>query len=421
MKGLFTFRALAAFSFIFSGYSASAQPDYSFNNAVLESGTALQTGAVYKFSLVKTGVDARITIMGSAGNVTLSSIDENWTGFDEAFQPFINVGTNANGYVEFKVEFYLAATTTKVTQTLIPVTCIDVDGKGYENGVLYEQDQVQFFPGYYDFTMTGGNLLVTNLSSWVIIKNTSGISYPGIDTMAKDVMATVVNRNVSSFLLRIGALNTSSTESEVRYRSVYFKKFNYGHPEPLALKTIMNLSGSKKQDGVELKVLLAQDHSFNQMVIERSASSSSLFSAIGEMDIVAGAGSKTPLAYFDANAGTAANYYRVRLINTQNGKEELSNTLMIKADGKNNSPEITTSFLQPANPMLTVRCQQEGEANLQVFDMWGRSITKTKVRLNSGYNSISLPSFNAGRGYLLLVLETKNNPPISRKVLVQYF
>ncbi|MGQ0738750.1 MAG: T9SS type A sorting domain-containing protein, partial [Bacteroidota bacterium] len=323
------------------------------------------------------------------------------------------------GYVEFKVEFYQASTTTKVIQNLIPVTCIDVDGKGYEDGVLYEQDQVQFFPGYYDYTMTGGNLLVNSVSNWMVIKNTSGISYPGIDTTAKDVMATVVNRNVSSFLLRIGALNTSSTESDVRYRSVYFKKFNYGHPEPLALKTILNLSGGKKQNGVELKVLLSKDHLFTKMVIERSASSSSSFSDIGEMNIAAGAGAASPLSYFDGNAGSAVNYYRVRLINIQTGKEELSNILMIKADVKNSSPEITTGFLQPANPVLAVRSREEGEANLQVFDMSGRSITKTKVRLNSGSNSISLPSFNAGRGYLVVVLETNNNQLISRKVLVQ--
>ena len=78
--------------------------------------------------------------------------------------------------------------------------------------------------------MIGGNISVNSISSWVVVKNTSGISYGGIDTTAKDVMSTVVNRNVSTFLIRIGAQNSSPTKSEVRYRSVYFKTFNYGAP-----------------------------------------------------------------------------------------------------------------------------------------------------------------------------------------------
>lgn len=134
-----------------------------------------------------------------------------------------------------------------MNQNFVPVTCIDVDGVSYDDGTLYEEDQIQFFPGYYDFTMTGGNLNVTVPNGWVYIKNLLGSSYPGIDTAAKDVMATVVNRNISKFRVRVGARNTSDEKGEIRFRSVYFKTFNYGHPPPLALSSILNLSGSKKQ------------------------------------------------------------------------------------------------------------------------------------------------------------------------------
>jgi hypothetical protein len=125
------------------------------------------------------------------------------------------------------------------------------------------------------------------------------------------------------------------------------------------------------------------------------------------------------LSYFDAQAGTQTIYYRVRLINTQTGKEELSNTLMIKAVKGKNSAEIISGLLQPANPVLVIRSSEDGEASLQVFDMSGRIIARTKIRLNTGSNSISLPSFNTGKSYLMVALETKNKEIISRKVMVQ--
>jgi hypothetical protein len=418
MKGALLSRALLTLFFAAYSFYASAQlTSYTFKNSVLESGTALQTGAVYKFPSVKFGVDARITIMGSTGNITLTAIDENWTGFNDAFQPFIHVGTNANGYIEFKVEFYIAGTAVKMIQPLVPVSCIDVDGLDYFDGELYEKDQVQFLPGYYDFSMTGGNLTVNSINNWVVIKNTSAESYDGIDTTAKDVMATVVNSNTSGFLIRIGATNSSPTKSEVRYRSVYFKPFNYGHPVPLALKTIMNLSGSKKQNGVELKIQLASDHSFNKMEIERSANSTS-FSVIGEMPVVAGSGAANPLCYLDALAGMNINYYRVRLINTETGKTEISNTIMIKAGSGDKTAEIMTSFLQPGNPVLGIRGQSEGEATVRLLDMSGNEIVKTRIRMNAGINSVNLPSFTSAKGYLLAVLET-NGQLISRKLFIQ--
>lgn len=400
-------------------FSARSQATYTFKNPSLESGTSLTVGSVYRFSNVKPGVSAKITVMGFSGGVTLDAIDETWTGFDEAFQPFIHVAPNSNGYVEFKIDFCSGVSNTPSVQSWVPVTCIDVDGVDYGDGILYEKDQVEFFPGYYDFTMTGGNLNVTNYASWVIVKNTSGFSYGGIDTSAKDVMATVVNRNVSSFLIRIGAENTSPTKSEVRYRSVYFKPFNYGHPEPLAVNTVLGLSGLKKNNGVDLKVMLGGDNQFDKMIIERSANGIS-FSSIGETGIPAGAGKDFNVSYLDQQPlDISKSYYRVRLVKTSTGKEEISNTLMIKNDEKNTSPEIVTSLLQSSNPVLTIRSTEDMEANLQMVDLSGRIVMKTKIRLNAGSNNVSLQSFNSAKGYMAVVIETKNNQLIKRKVLVQ--
>jgi hypothetical protein len=394
-----------------------AQTDYSFKNAVLTSGTALQTGAKYQFSGVKTGVDVIITVKGQTGGITLSQIDNNTTGFDEAFQPFIDISPNSSGYIEFQVDFVIAGTSTPMLQNFVPVTCIDVDGVTYGDGVLYEQDQVQFFPGYVDFSMTGGNLAITQPTGWVVVTNTSGLSYSGIDTTADDVMATVVNRNISSFLLRIGGMNTSPTKSEIRYRSVYFKTFNYGHPTPLPNRTMLSLSGSKKQNGVELKGMLSSSHSYNKMIIER-ATSPSTFSYIGEMDISGTASAVYPFTYLDTRPENGVNYYRIRLISTIINIQEISNTLMVKMDNNQKDIEVVNTLVQSSNPVLTIRSPEDTEAELQVADMSGRIINNAKTRLNNGFNNINLTGFNTARGYFVLVIKTKNKM-LSQKILVQ--
>lgn len=399
-------------------FSSQAQTSYVFKNPSLESGSALTTGAVYRFLNVKPGVSAKVTVMSQTGGITLDAIDETWTGFDEAFQPFINVGPSSDGYVEFKIEFCNGSSNTLVPQSFVPVSCIDVDGVQYGNGTLYEKDQIQFFPGYFDFSMIGGNISVNSISSWVVVKNTSGISYGGIDTTAKDVMSTVVNRNVSTFLIRIGAQNSSPTKSEVRYRSVYFKTFNYGHPVPLAISTILNLSGSRKDAGVELNMTLNGDNQFDKMIIERSANASS-FESIGEAPVSPGHGVQFNVMYTDRMPlNTDKSYYRVRLVNTLTGKEELSNTLMIKNGDANGGIKLVNTLVNAGNPALLIQSSESTAAQLRIADMSGKILYSGTVKLNAGTNNISLNPISRALSYGVVMIETANTKN-STKILIQ--
>lgn len=394
------------------------QPDYSFKKATLISGTALQTGAKYKFSNVKAGVDAIVTIKAQVGGITLTNIDNNTTGFDEAFQPFINVTKNANGYVEFQLDFVNTGTMIPQVQNIIPVTSIDLGGNTYDDGVLNEKDQVEFFPGNYDFTMTGTKLQLVNSAGWLVIKNASGASYPGIDTVAKDAMATVVDKNISSLLLRIGGINTSPTQSEERQRSVYFKSFDYGRPIQLPNRTMLSLSGMKKQNDVELKGVLSASHTYNKMIIERSTSLTA-FSYIGEMDISGKASSTFAFTYLDTKAENGVNYYRIRLINTTGNIQETTNTLMVKMDNDNhNSLAVVNNIIQGGNAVLTIRNPETEDADLQISDMSGHMISNIKTKLYSGLNSINLSGFNINKGYFAIVVRTKNNIA-KQKIIVQ--
>ena len=397
---------------------AFSQPDYTFKNAVLVSGNSLAVNAVYKFANVKSGVDARVTIKGMTGGITLTSIDDNSTGFDEAFQPLINVATKSNGYVEFRVDFVTAGTTTLKTQTTVPVTCIGVEGTAYHDGVLNEQDQVQYFPGYYNYTLNGTSLKITNPSGWVVTRNSSGLTDGRIDTTAKGLMSTVVNKNISGFLIRIGAVNTSAINSGIRNSSVYFREFKYPSPELLPNRTLIQFSGSEKQNTVELKGVLSASHSYNKIVIERGNSSSS-FLPIAELPLDSYVNSgEYPFTYLDRDVNGGVYYYRIHLLNSVTLVQEISNTLVVKMNESEKDLRVCNTILQSGNPVLTVNSASAAQVTVQATDLSGHIMYNNNAQLNAGTNDISMPGVSAAKGYIVIVIRDKNKTT-TKKAFVQ--
>lgn len=395
-----------------------AQPEYDFRNPTLQSGTALQVGAKYKFANVKPSVDAIVTITSMTGGITLTDLDNNKTGFKEAFQPFINVAPLSDGYVEFNIDFVTAGTSTLVSQGYVPVTCIDVDGVDYGDGKLYEKDQVEYIYGYYDFNMLGINLQVLNPPGWITIKNTSAISYPGIDTVAKDVMATVVNMNISSFKVRIGAENTSPSNSEIRYRSVYFQRFAYPSSILLPNRTLISFSGSHKAGGIEIKGTLSASHTYNKLIIERGNSSATMVQ-IAQINIEGTNSSAYSFTFMDSNPLPGANFYRVKLVNTVQNIYEQSNTLMVKMDNQLiDGIKIYNSVLLQNDPSISLQSNEDVQMTFQLFDMMGRNVYNSSRKIYAGNNNIDFSNLNVARGYFVLVAKSEKGS-ITKKLIIQ--
>jgi hypothetical protein len=417
MKSISTRLVLSAciiLAFQFSAF-AQPQPDYTFKNPVHISGSYLQVGSTYKFSDVKPGTDANVTVLATTGGIKLDAIDETWTGFDEAFQPFIYVPPASSGYVEFRIDFLTKSGNPK-NMPLVPITCVDVDGVDYGDGALYENDQVEFINGYYDFSMAGGNLLVTNPPGWLNIKNTSAWSYSGVDTAAKDVMASVMNKNVSSVKLRIGAINTSPTGEEVRYRSVYFRFFSYPNSVLLPNRTTLSFSGSPKNGGVELKALLSASHTYDKVIIERGDDPTDLH-PIAELPITNLGTGEFPFTYFDKTPGKN-NYYRLKLVNSGQNLAELSNILVVKINNSSKVLELKNTMVQIGSPVLQINSPAATEATIRIVDMSGRTLYQTKNKLAEGNNSVYINSSSLIHSYGVVVIETPEERK-SFKILLQ--
>lgn len=412
-------RFLATAVFILTSFlTLLAQPDYVFNSHQLESGVALKTGAKYRFFEVKPGLDAIVQVKASTGGITLNSIDETWTGFDKAFQPFINVPPLSDGYVEFDIKFVKAGTNTPVTQVEIPVTPLDVDGvkftSGGHTGNIYEQDMIELKNGYYNFDMASYNLSITNptdadLTSWVSGKNTSGFAYDGIDTLAKDVMFTTVNANTSDFRIKIGARNTSATGSDVRYRSVYFQKFAYPNAFILPNRTTLSFSGSKKQNSVELKGLLSASHTFEKVVIEKSTSGNN-FSAIGEIKIENTGREQFNFAFLDNEIASGVVYYRLRLVNSANRIIEYSNVIMFNSKAINAGIYKVYPSLFKSSVNANIRSTERQAASFLVVDYSGRVVFSKQVQLQEGENNFTVDGLDRlPAGNYISTIKTNDN------------
>jgi hypothetical protein len=396
--------------------AAISQSNYNFRNATLISGTALSVNAVYRFSNVKTGVDARVTISAITGGIQLTSIDGGG-GFDRALQPVLNVPGQKNGYVEPTIRFYVAGTTTLQTQTEVPITPIDVDGQTYGSLKLFEFDEIDMPNGYTYFQYAGSELDMSFNGTWARGKNTTGVDYGGIDTVQKTVMFTTVNANINTIRVRVGCDNQSNSTAS-RLRSLYFQRFDYPFEVVLPNRTLLSFSGAEKNEKVVLKGNLSASHTYDKILVERSANGS-YFEILGELPITNGGSAEFPFTYVDQSPILGNNFYRIRLLNTPQAIQEISNTLMVKTnlDG-NQKLQVYNSIVKLSDPSITLQSAEDTDAVFDIADMSGRVVYTRKTKLYKGVNLVDLTSLRAGSGYYVLVGRTQTGV-IKHKMIFQ--
>ncbi|MFM9851485.1 MAG: GEVED domain-containing protein [Sphingomonadaceae bacterium] len=188
---------------------------FSFVAPTLESGTALSVGAVYRFSNVAPGVDARVRVDAMSVAGALAFIDRD-TGLVNNFQPELG-GANARS-VDFTIFFVAAGTNNPLTIDLA-ATAIDIDGDG-----VSIREYAEFSNAYAVYALNNPSLLDLNASGPSIPTNSrfearTAANAPGIDPTAAQNLIQFLYTGASSFRYRIGALGTGAT---VRLTSLDF-------------------------------------------------------------------------------------------------------------------------------------------------------------------------------------------------------
>jgi len=153
----------------------------SFKSPFLEDGVDLQVGAMYRFTDVATNVDALVTIQDLVNGATIISMDNNATGYDDAFQPIItSPAGSTTSYALFSIQFIVAGSESPAQVSNFAATTLDLDG----NSTLKEFSEVYFQSGSAtsDYTATNTRISVTPVAGGFTGINIDGIERPGIDT-----------------------------------------------------------------------------------------------------------------------------------------------------------------------------------------------------------------------------------------------
>ena len=179
---------------------------FDFRNPTLISGTALSAGAIYRYSNVATGVDARVRI-NTLNNASLAIIDRD-SGLIQNFQPEL-VG-NAPGSVDFTITFYIAGTTTPIAVDFA-ASGIDIDG---DSGSLREYSE--FSSPYSAYVLDSNTRLSVNASGPSVANNirfesATTFTAPGIDPTATQNIVSILYTSSSTFNYRIGSLGSGNS------------------------------------------------------------------------------------------------------------------------------------------------------------------------------------------------------------------
>lgn len=392
-----------------------SQPEYSFRNPVRISGTQNQVNSKYRFSRVKTGVDAILTIT-DIEKIQLTELDGG-DGYDEAFQPVINVPRRTEGYVEFKLEFVNTGTNTLRVMPEVPLTAIDIDGNIYPDEKVYEFDEFKESPTYrIDFDFVGTNLNVHHTGDWIRTINKTGVDYAGIDTIQKDVMFSMIYAGASTVTFRVGANNKTRNAVE-RLRSVYFKKFNFGNTAVLAQSYLKLFNGKKEKTGVSLNWEFTTTTGINQYILERSVNGQA-FTPITSNNV--NENSAYVYSHHDATAGNNTVSYRLKVV-AKNGKTTYSQVIVFRSE-QTDAPgrlAVFPTLIQNSAASVQVSSEIATKTMIQVVDYSGRVIYNMPVQLVKGNNSFSLDlAGKAASGHYVVVMQTEGKI-LSQKVIVK--
>lgn len=177
-----------------------------FRNPVLESGTPLQVGAVYRFSTIATGTDALVRIDGISSGASLAVIDRD-TGLVDNFQPeLVAVGPS---FADFTITFVASGSSTPLTFD-VSAAGIDIDGN---NATIREY--TEFSIPFQEFILNNPTRLDVNASGpsagdRIRFEARTVDVAPGIDPNEPRNIAMVFYADQSSFEYRVGTLGAGS-------------------------------------------------------------------------------------------------------------------------------------------------------------------------------------------------------------------
>lgn len=400
------------------GIFAIATGDYAaFQNPTLRSGTAGAVNAVYVFPLVMRGIDAWVTIMGFSGGATLDNIDDQSTGYNTSFQPFINYPANSTAYIEWKIVFKKSGTSTDTTLAKLVATGVDVDGSSSGGRTIREFVDATMPRSYNLDPYT--TISVVNLGG--IYRATGGSGTIGnIDTTARQAMYELNYYGVNTLLYRTGAINTF-TSTQTRQTSLFFKAFNLANKNIALPIKLIAFNTKLKNNNVSITWSTAAEINNDYFTIERSSDGEHFEPLFTKR----GAGNSTVTLEYEANDPNPLDgysYYRLKQTDFD-GHFTYSEVETIKNKGGNDIDEtqIEVTSISP-NPFseefkIDFILKEKTSVEVNMISAKGEVVFKDIVLAEDGYNSYTYTdSKGLPAGYYFVTLSYKDQK-VTKKIL----
>jgi len=380
-----------------------------FTNPTLIAGTNGQVGAIYLFPNVCNEIDAWMEILELAGGATLDAIDNASTGYNEAFQPFINIAPNSTSSIQWKITFKVAGTSQDTTIGKMSMTGIDVDG-----GSNIREFIEATMPYSYSIDIFSTLTILNILGSYRAISGFATVN--DIDTSHHEAMYQLNYRNVNSILYRTGGISTKNSV-ETRQTSLYFRSFMSG---TIALPIKLSHFNARLTEGrVELDWATASEINNDFFTIERSEDGKNF----NPVTTVQGAGNSTVMNYYesiDREPLGGVSFYRLKQTDFD-GKYTYSQVVTIKNGSSMMKTDLMIQSVSP-NPFenrftLAFTKKTEGPVKFILMNGAGRILSSQVINSEEGYNTFEYENNgNIVPGVYFIVL-MNNDQKIVHKVI----
>jgi len=351
-----------------------------FQNPSLESGTAGQNGAIYRFAGVTNGVDALVKIKSrSSSAVVLQDIDVDETGWNKAFQPQLgrpdNVVGLADWWMDFEIQFVKSATNQNVNVDKFDVTALDVDGDGltireyvefYKTKNTFVENVTQLVPTLLAISNSGpGNSNERDYRLTGPIQN-----FLNIDTAATAVMATGKYEQKNKMTVRIGAKATGLglSNAGMRFNSLWFRSFTYQAARSLPVNlTGFDVSLINKKIAVTWSTSVEKNAS--HFVVQRSTDGVE-FTDAGIIFTEGNYTNSRSYSFKDpiSTAGKGVLYYRLKMVDLD-GQFELSAIRLVKLGESDGKLELQT-FPNPVVNELRITIPEAWQNRQVVYELY---------------------------------------------------
>ena len=403
---------LVPFMFLINIVLASGPiaPNLFFSGAVLQSGTALQLGAIYKFSTVTAGVDALVKIDSLINGATVINIDQTAVGYDGAFQPIVqSLQGFTNSYAVFKISFIKSSNGTPKLFSDLAATALDIDG----NATLKEYAIIDMNGGTATYSNATPQISLTALGTGFKGKNTGGIDLAGIDTLNTNVMFTVKNTNMTSFSVKFGAEISSGGASQRNY-SIFLQDFiSSSITLPIRLASFTAVLNNH---AVDLKWITSAEINSNYFEVERSLDGKN-YNSIGMLSSAGNSNTDIKYSYQNdiSSFDNGVIYYRLKIVD-KDGSISYSPVRIIRLTQEKQGINLTIYPNPVANELrVTIPSAWQNKPVLvEVFNSNGQKVKELMSANSSQTEVIKVSDISRG---IYFIKASSGNETAQQRIL----